>query len=286
MLLPCIVWFIIFNYVPMVGLIVAFKEFKYNMGILRSPWVGLYYFKEFFNYYNTPHLILNTFFVGFLKIVLFFPLPVIFALMLNEVGIRLFKKFAQTISYLPYFLSWVVVSAFVFRVLAPNDGLLNQIIGKLGGNSEIFYMMEKKYFYQIMFLSYLWKNLGWSSIIYLAAISGINPELYEAAEVDGANNFWKVIHVTIPGIRSTIGIIFILSLGDILKTGFEQNFLFRTPGNMDAADILDTYVIRTGLMRGQFGYATAIGMLQGIVGLIFIIIANKLARMYTEVSLW
>ncbi|MBT3271732.1 MAG: sugar ABC transporter permease [Spirochaetales bacterium] len=286
MLLPCIVWFVIFSYIPMVGLVLAFKEFKYNMGMLRSPWVGLHYFKAFFSYYQSTHLILNTFWVGFIKIILTFPFPIIFALMLNEVRNNHFKRIAQTISYLPHFLSWVVVASLVQKLLAPNEGLINQLYASLGGDGSTFWLMEEDYFYQIMFMSNLWKSLGWGSIIYLAAIAGIDPTLYEAAEVDGAGWFWKIIYVTISGIRSTIGILFILNLGEILRTGFEQNFLLRTPGNMNAADILDVYVLRTGLMQGQFGYATAIGMLQGLAGLGMVVLANRLARKFTEVSLW
>jgi putative aldouronate transport system permease protein len=286
MLLPCVAWFVIFAYIPMVGLLLAFKEFKYNMGILRSPWVGLQYFRSFFNFYQSTQLILNTFWVGAIKIIFAFPFPIVFALMLNELRSIRFKRTMQTISYLPHFLSWVVVSAMLFRILAPDEGILNQLIAALGGKGNTFWLMEEKYFYQIMFLSDLWKGLGWGSIIYLAAIAGIDPTLYEAAEVDGANWFWRLRHITLPGIKSTVGILFILGLGDILRTGYEQNFLLRTPGNMNAADILDTYVIRTGLMQGQFGYATAIGMMQGVVGLILIVIANYLSRRMTEISLW
>ena len=286
MLMPCIAWFVIFAYIPMVGLILAFKEFKYNMGMLRSPWVGLHYFKAFFSYYQAPRLILNTFWVGFIKIVISFPFPILFALMLNEIRNNHLKRIAQTVSYLPHFLSWVVVASLVHKLLAPNEGLINQLVAALGGDGSTYWLMEEDYFYQIMFISHLWKGLGWGSIIYLAAIAGIDPTLYEAAEVDGANWFWKIIHVTLSGIRSTIGILFILGLGDILRTGFEQNFLLRTPGNMGAADILDVYVLRTGLMQGQFGYATAVGMLQGVAGLIMVIIANRLSRRFTDVSLW
>lgn len=270
----------------MVGLVLAFKEFKYNMGMLRSPWIGFHYFKAFFAYYQSTHLILNTFWVGFIKIILTFPFPIIFALMLNEVRSNRFKRIAQTVSYLPHFLSWVVVASLVQKLLAPNEGLINQLYASLGGDGSKFWLMEEQYFYQIMFISNLWKSLGWGTIIYLAAIAGIDPTLYEAAEVDGANWFWKMIYVTISGIRSTIGILFILNLGEILRTGFEQNFLLRTPGNMNAADILDVYVLRTGLMQGQFGYATAIGMLQGLAGLGMVVLANRLARKFTEVSLW
>lgn len=286
MLLPCIASFVIFSYIPMSGLLMAFKEFKFNTSIFKSPWVGLRYFEAFFANYQAGQLIKNTFIIGFIKIVLAFPFPIIFALMLNEVRNMKFKKVTQTISYLPHFISWVVVVAVVQRVLAPDTGLINQLKAALGGDGSTFYLMEEQYFYSIMFLSSIWKSVGWNSIIYLAAISGIDPQLYEAARIDGAHKGQEIIHVTLPGIRTTIGILFILGLGGLISSGYEQILLLRTPGNMAVADMLDTYVIRIGLMDGQYGYATAVGLIQGIVGLILVVTANKVSRRYTEVSVW
>lgn len=286
MLCPCIISYIIFSYIPMGGLLLAFKEYKFNMGILQSPWVGLRYFIDFFNNYQAPLLIRNTFIIGTFKVILAFPFPIIFALMLNEVKHTKFKKINQTISYLPHFVSWVVVIALTQRVLAPNIGLLNQIKGTLGGDDSTFYLMEERYFYPIMFWSYLWKTIGWNSIIYLAAIAGIDPTLYEAAEIDGANRWHEIRYVTLPGIRSTAGILFILGLGGLISTGFEQIYLLRTPGNMEVADILDTYVIQVGLTGGQYGYATAVGLIQGIVGFIMVVVANKISKKYTEIGVW
>lgn len=286
MLLPCIVFFIVFSYIPMGGLVLAFKEYKFNMGILRSPWVGMQYFNEFFRNYQAPELIRNTVILGFIKVVLEFPAPVILALMLNEVKNEKFKKVTQTVSYLPHFISWVVVVAIVQRVLAPDTGLLNSFIKLLGGDGSTFFMMEPKYFYQIVFFSDIWKTIGWGSIIYLAAMSGIDPELYEAARLDGAHKGQEIFYITIPGIKTTIGILFILGLGGLISSGFEQVFLLRTPGNMALADTLDVYVINTGLSGGQYGYATAVGLIQGIVGLILVTLGNKASRKYTEVSVW
>jgi len=286
MLLPCITSYIIFSYVPMVGLLQAFKEFKFNMTIFESPWVGFKYFETFFNNYQAPQLIRNTFIIGLIKIVLTFPFPVILALMLNEVRNEKFKRVTQTISYLPHFVSWVVVAAIIERILAPNTGLVNQVAKALGGQGDTFFLMEEKYFYPIVFVSDVWKSVGWESIIYLAAIAGIDPQLYEAARIDGANKAHEIIHVTLPGIRSTVGILFILGLGGLISSGYEQIMLLRTPGNMSLADTLDVYVIQMGLLDGQYGYATAVGLIQGIVGLILVYTANRISRKLTEISVW
>lgn len=288
MLLPCVVFFVIFSYIPMAGLIMAFKEFKFNAGMFGGPWVGLRYFELFFSYPEANHLIINTFIVGLIKIVLYFPFPIIFAIMLAEIRSRRFKSITQTISYLPYFLSWVVVAAFTNKVLAPDEGIFNQLMAALGGDGSTFYLMEGKYFYLIMFLTHLWKNIGWGSIIYLAAIAGIDPTLYEAAEIDGAGRMRRIWHITLAGIRPAIGILFILDIGSLLTTGYEQNFLLRTAGNSAYSDILDTYVLRVGMMQGQYGYAAAVGMLQGFVGLILVVVTNTLVKKYSqnEASLW
>lgn len=288
MLLPCLISFIIFSYLPMAGLVMAFKEFKFNAGMFGGPWIGLRYFKLFFSYPDSTRIIINTFIVGFLKIIVYFPFPIVLALMLNEIRSKRFKSVTQTISYLPYFLSWVVVVAFTNKVLAPDEGILNQLIAALGGDGGTFYLMEGKYFYLIMFLTHLWKNIGWGSIIYLAAISGIDPTLYEAAEMDGASKWKKIWHITLPGIRPAIGTLFILEIGGLLTTGYEQNWLLRTAGNAAQSDILDTYVLRVGMMQGQFGYGAAVGLLQGIVGLLLVITTNYLVKKYSknEASLW
>lgn len=266
----------------------AFKEFRFNAGMFGGPWVGLRYFKLFFSYPDATQLILNTFIVGFLKIIVYFPFPILLALMLNEVRSKRFKSITQTISYLPYFLSWVVVAAFTNKILAPDDGIFNQFMAALGGDGSIFYMMDGHYFYLIMFLTYLWKNIGWGSIIYLASMAGIDPTLYEAAEMDGASKWRKIWHITLPSIRPTIAILFILDIGSLLTTGYEQNYLLRTAGNSDYSDILDTYVLRVGMMQGQYGYGAAVGLLQGLVGLILVVVTNYLVKRFSknEASLW
>ena len=286
MLLPCIASYVIFSYIPMSGLLMAFQEFKFNKNIFNSPWVGFQYFENFFTSYDAGQLIINTVLIGLCKIILAFPFPIIFALMLNDVKNKKYKKITQTISYLPHFISWVVVVAIVQLMLAPDTGLLNQVKTALGGDGSTFYMMESAFFYPIMFISHIWKTVGWESIIYLAAISGLDPQLYEAADMDGANKWTQIWNVTIPGIKPTMGILFILGLGSLVATGYDQIYLLRTPGNMTLADTLDTYVIRVGLTGGQYGYATAVGLIQGIVGLLLVTFANKLGKKYSEVSVW
>lgn len=286
MLVPCIIYYILICYVPMGGIVLAFKEYSFRKGIWGSPWVGFRYFKTFFNSFDFLRLIKNTLRVGFLKTIIEFPFAIILALMLNEVRNGKFKRISQTITYLPHFLSTVIIVTMLQRVLAPNTGVLNQIIGNLGGNSGTFFLMDAKYFYQILFSMDLWRNIGWDSIIYLAAISGVDVSLYEAASIDGCSKLKKIWHITLPGIRGTIGLLFIMGVGGLLSSGFEQIYLLRTPGNMAVADTLDTFVVRIGLMNGQFGYATAVGLVQGIVGLVLVIVCNKISKKYTEVGLW
>lgn len=286
MLLPCIIFFIIFSYIPMGGLLLAFKEYKFNKGILGSPWIGFEYFKTFFNSYQSKELIRNTLIISGMKLFLYLPFPILLALMFNEIRSKWFKNVSQSILYLPHFISWVVVIGLVQRILAPDTGLLNQVITGMGGDGSTFFMMDPEYFYQIMFGSHMWKSIGWDSIIYMAAIAGVNPDMYEAAKIDGANKFREIWNITLPSITPTIVILFILSLGSILSAGFDQLYLLRTPGNMNLSDILDTYVIRVGLQGGQYGYATAVGLLQGLIGLILVVLANRIARKVSDTSLW
>lgn len=286
MILPCIIFYIVFAYIPMTWLVLAFKEFRFNASLWEFEWIGLEYFRTFFRHYRFAELIRNTFFIGLLKVIVAFPFPIVFALMLNEIRHTRFKKSVQTISYLPHFISWVVVTTILQRLLAPDTGAFNAVGRFFGMSGDVYFLGEERYFYIIMFISYLWKTTGWSSIIYLAAISNIDPQLYDAAKIDGANHWQEIWRITLPSIKGTAGILFILGLGGILTTGFEQIYLLRTPATKGVADILDTYVIQQGLQEGRFGYATAVGLIQGLVGLILVLISNKLARKYMDVSIW
>ena len=286
MLLPAIIYYILICYVPMAGNVLAFKEYSFKKGIWGSDFVGLRYFESFFKSYDALRLIKNTLTVGFIKCILEFPFAIILALLLNELKNMKFKKASQTITYLPHFLSSVIIVTMIQRLLAPNNGVINQIIAGLGGDGSTFFLMDAKYFLGILFSMDLWRNIGWDSIIYLAAISSVDTSLYEAAQMDGCGKLKRMWHITLPGIRGTIGLLFIMGVGGLLSSGFEQIYLLRTPGNMQLADTLDTYVVRVGLQGGQFGYATAIGLIQGLVGLVLVIGTNKICKKLTEVSLW
>ena len=286
MLLPAIIYYILICYVPMASNVLAFKEYSFKKGIWGSDFVGLRYFESFFKSYDALRLIKNTLTVGFIKCILEFPFAIILALLLNELKNMKFKKASQTITYLPHFLSSVIIVTMIQRLLAPNNGVINQIIAGLGGDGSTFFLMDAKYFLGILFSMDLWRNIGWDSIIYLAAISSVDTSLYEAAQMDGCGKLKRMWHITLPGIRGTIGLLFIMGVGGLLSSGFEQIYLLRTPGNMQLADTLDTYVVRVGLQGGQFGYATAIGLIQGLVGLVLVIGTNKICKKLTEVSLW
>lgn len=286
MLIPAVASMLLFNYYPMLGNILAFKEFRFDMSMWESPWVGFTYFKTFFNYPQAGQLIINTLVISLSKILLAYPFPIILALMLNEINSVKLKKVFQTVSYLPHFVAWVVVVAVIQRMFAPNTGMINEMLAMFGGDKARYWLMEPGFFYPIMFFSHVWKSIGWNSIIFLAAITSINPEYFEAAKIDGATKWQEIRLITLPCISQTVGIIFILSLGGILSAGYEQIYLLRTPGNAIYADILDTYVIRQGLEQGQFGYATSVNLIQGVTGLLLVVISNWLSKRYTETSIW
>jgi len=224
--------------------------------------------------------------VGVIKCILEFPFAIVLALMLNELRSMKFKKVTQTVTYLPHFLSSIIIVTMLQRILAPNTGVLNQAISALGGDGSTFFLMDAKYFFRILFSMDLWRNIGWDSIIYLAAISSVDTSLYEASEMDGCGKLKKMWHITLPSIRGTIGLLFIMGVGGLLSSGVEQIWLLRTPGNMSLADTLDVFVLRTGIQGGQFGYGTAIGLIQGFVGLVLVVVCNKLSKKVTEVGLW
>lgn len=289
MILPCLLFFLIFNYIPMTSLVLAFKDFRFDTGIVGGYWKGLYYFKRFFSDPRCIQIIMNTLIISGMKLILALPFPIILAIMFNEIKDSKLGKIRglfQGVLYIPHFLSWVVVIGIFKKLLAPDDGLMNQLIHQFGGDGSTYFMMNPEYFHTIMFSSYIWKNVGWDSIIYFAAIMSINPEIYESAAIDGANRFKQIIHITLPMLTPTIVILFIISLGDILKAGFDQIYLLKTPGNANVSEILDTFVIRTGIEQGDFSYAIAIGLLQGVIGIIAVVIINKFADKKLDTSLY
>ena len=283
-ILPTIVYFFIFSYIPYYGLSIAFKDFKLFWGIGRSPWVGFKYFREFFNSPDFVRLLRNTLFISVLRILFGFPVPIIFALLLNEVRHMWYKRSIQTITYFPHFLSWVVYAGIMLVFIAPS-GVVNQVSLALGGE-KIPILTQGRYFLPMLILTAIMKEFGFGAIIYLAALSGIDPQLYEAAVVDGANKWQQVRHVTLPGIRSTIVVMLILALGGLMNAGFDQIFQFYNASVLEIADIIDTFVYRIGLQSSQFSLGTAVGMFKGVIGLILIVTANNIVRRTGEYSIW
>ena len=284
-ILPCVIWLLVFCYYPMYGAILAFKDYKYNLGILGSPWVGFKHFKTFMSSPEFWMVMKNTFVISGLKLFFGFPAPILIALLLNEIKGRKFKRIVQTMSYLPNFVSWVVVVSLMTVIFTPYGGAVNDIRKGLGLDS-IFIMGKKEYFYPMVILSDIWKNAGWGSIIYLAALSGVSQELYEAATVDGAGHLKCTWHITLPSIKGTIGIMFIFAVGGILNAGFDQILLLQQPANNQISEILDTFVLKTGLNYGRFEYATAIGLFKSAFAFALMSLTNAVCKKYMEVSIW
>lgn len=283
--LPLIVWLIIFQYQPMYGATLAFKDYKYNLGITGSPWVGLKHFEKFITSPEFWTTISNTLIISGMKLLICFPAPILLALLLNEVRSTKFKRTIQTMSYLPNFVSWVVVVQIMTAIFTPYGGIINNVRNMMGLES-VFIMGSKEAFYPLVILSDIWKNAGWNSIIFLSALTAINPELYEAAEIDGAGRLKSTWHVTLPGIKATIGIMFLFAISSILNAGFDQILLLRQPANTQISEILDTYILNTGLNYGRFEYATAIGLFKSVFSITLMVLANYISKKTIEVSLW
>jgi putative aldouronate transport system permease protein len=279
------VMLIIFHYVPMYGILIAFKNFSPGLGIWDSPWNNFEHFKRLFDDFLFLRALQNTVVISLLKLIIVFPAPIIFAILLNEVKNEKFKKVSQSISYLPHFMSWVILSAMVIEVFSPQRGIINFFITLVGGD-PINFMSDKTSFIPILILTDMWKEVGWGAIIYLASIASIDPQLYEAAEMDGAGRFHKMIHVTLPSIMPMVIILFILRLGSVLNAGFDQILNLYNPLVYEVADIIDTYVYRSGLEQFQFDYATAVGLFKNVVGIILILSANAIIRRKSEHGIW
>jgi len=286
-MMPAIIWYLVFAYYPMYGIVLAFKDFQYNLGIMGSPWVGLKFFRNFLTDSSFYEVMRNTISISVLKLVFGFPAPIVLALMINAISETHigFKKVVQTVSYLPHFVSWVVVATLLQKILSPNSGIVSDIMISMG-KEPIFFMGKTEFFYPMIIISDIWKGIGWGSIIYLAAITNIDPTLYEAAVIDGAGSWNKLFKITIPCLVPTIGILLILSLSGILNAGFDQIYLLQTPATLSVSEVLDTYVLKRGINQGQFAYATAIGLFKSLISLFLIVGVNNICKKYTEVSLW
>ena len=276
MLLPALIWYIVFMYAPMYGAQIAFRDFSPVLGITGSKWVGFKYFTQFFKSEYFGRLIKNTLGISLYSIIVGFPIPIILALLINEVRGKFFKRSVQTVVYLPHFISAVVVVSILSALLSPSSGLINQLITAFGG-TPIHFMAEPKYFKTIYVLSDIWQSAGYGSIVYMAALTGIDPSLYEAADIDGAGRWKKIMHITLPGILPTIILMGTLSIGNVLNAGFDQVFNMYSPLVYRTGDIIDTYVYREGLVNIQYSFATAVGLFKSIISFALLTTAYKLA---------
>jgi len=279
-------WIFIFNYIPMYGIIIAFKDYSIIKSISEVPWVGFKWFLEVFTDDNFLPVMRNTLGISLFKLGLGFPLPIVFAILLNELRGKHFKRFVQTISYLPHFLSWVILGGILIAWLA-DTGLFNELLGLANTEHEpLNYMAKPQYFWSIAVLSEIWKELGWNAIIYLAAISGIDAQMYEAATVDGANRMQKIWFITLPSITGTISILFVLAVAGLLTTNFEQILVLKNSLNAPMAEVIDTYVYRMGIQAARFSYATAAGLFKSVIALILLLSANKITKRLTGHGLY
>jgi len=285
MMIPGLIYYILFHYAPMAGTLIAFQNYNLMKGVWGSPWVGFDNFRVIFETPEFPKIIRNTLLISIYKIVGGMVPDVILALMLNEVRVRWFKKAVQTITYGPYFLSWVIVYGLVFSFLAPGSGLITTLV-RDGGGGHIDLLTNKDFFRPMLILTEIWKNTGFGAIIYLAALASINQELYEAAVVDGSGRWQQLWHITLPGIRDVFVLLLIIRIGGILDAGFDQVFIFLNARVYDVGDIVDTWVYRYGFERLEFGVAAAMGVFKSIVGLILVLGANKLAKKVGGSGIW
>ncbi|MCS7462836.1 ABC transporter permease subunit [Paenibacillus doosanensis] len=285
MIVPGLLFFVIFKYIPLAGSIIAFQNYTPFGGILGSKFVGLEHFVRLFSYPEFYRVLRNTLLISMYQLIFGFPAPLILALLLNEVRKVAMKRFMQTILYVPHFLSWVILGGMVMTLLSPDRGLVNHVLNSFGSDS-VFFMQQPEYFRSIVVISGVWKEAGWGTIVYLAALTGVNPELYEAAEVDGAGKLRQVFSVTIPAIMPTIMVLLLLKIGHMLDLGFEQIYVLLNPLVRETGDILDTYIYEVGLLGGQYSYTTAIGLFKSVVGLILILGANAISKKTTGDSIY
>lgn len=287
LIVPVLAYYIIFEYVPMYGVQIAFKNFVATKGIWGSEWAGMMHFERFFNSYYFWRLILNTLGISLYQLAVGFPIPIILALMINEIKATrtFFKKFVQTVTYAPHFLSTVVLVGMVVMFLAPETGIVNHLIVLFGGQ-PIPFMTEASWFKTIYVGSGVWQQMGWSSIIYLAALAGIDPQLHDAAKVDGASRLQRIWHVNLPGIMPTVVILLILNMGSLMGVGFEKVFLMQNDLNLASSEVISTYVYKSGLLQAQYSFSAAIGLFNSVINFIMLIVVNVIAKRMNQTSLW
>ena len=279
------IWYIVFCYVPMYGIQLAFRNYNPRLGYLGSPFVGFRYFEQFFSSYYNRDIIWNTVSISLYSIIFGFPIPILLAIILNELPGVHFKKVLQNITYVPHFISTVVLCGMLYLFLSPQYGVLNSLLNSLGVES-VGFLESNRYFKAVYVLSDIWQESGWNSVIYIAALAGIDPELYEAAKIDGAGRLGRIIHISIPGITSTIVTLLILRIGQVMTIGFEKAYLLQNNLNIQSSEIISTLVYKQGILQGNYGYATAVGLFNSVINLALIIITNRICRKYFEISLW
>ncbi|MDK8191363.1 ABC transporter permease subunit [Paenibacillus sp. UMB7766-LJ446] len=283
--LPGILYFFLFKYVPLFGSVIAFQNYNIFKGITGSDWVGLEHFQKMFSHYDFLRILNNTILLGLYDLVIAFPVPILLAILLNEVRMIVFKRLLQTIVYMPHFLSWVVISGIFMGIFSMDAGVVNKALGFLG-MQPIYFLGEDSYIRSILIGSGIWRDSGYGTIIFLAAIAGINPDLYEAAEVDGAGRLKQIWSITLPSLLPTIMILLLLHIGKFLDLGFERVFVFLNPLNLESGEILDTYIYKAGLLSQQYSYTTAIGLFKSVVGLMLILLGNFFSKKTTGESLY
>jgi putative aldouronate transport system permease protein len=284
MAIPVILYYVIFHYKPMYGAIIAFKDFAPGLGIMRSPWIGFKHFTEFFSSIYFGRVLKNTLLISLYELVWGFPAPILLALLLNELRMKFFKSTVQTLTYLPHFISLVVICGMV-KDFTSSNGVINDIITWFGGNRTAI-LQNPNLFRPVYIISGIWQHIGWDSIIYLAALSGIDQEQYEAASIDGCGRFKQILHVTLPGITSTIIILLILRMGKMLNVGFEKIILLYNPATYETADVISSFVYRKGLLEFDWSFSTAVGLFNSIINFTLIIWTNRVSRKVSETSLW
>lgn len=286
MLVPAVLYFLIFRYIPLLGSVIAFKDYNIFKGILASDWVGLQWFHQLFTFPKFIRLLQNTLIISLYQILFAFPAPIILAILMNELRMMKLKRVIQTIVYLPHFLSWTIVAGLVYMLLSAQTGLINTLYVSWTGNEPIDFLQKAGYVRTIIVSAGMWKEVGWGTIIFLAALTGISPSLYEAAKIDGAGRWKQFVHITLPGLLPAIMVLLLLKLGNVMELGFEQIYPFLNPLTSERADVFDTYTYRAGVIGGQYSFTTAVGLFKSFVGFVLLLLSNKASKAATGEGLF
>lgn len=285
LLLPALIWLVVFCYTPMYGLLIAFKDYKANLGILGSPWAGLKYFRQFFETDIAFTSIVNTIRISGFSLLFSFPIPILFALMLNQISSSKVRKFLQSVSFMPYFISAVVLVGMLNIILSPTTGFVNVFLNHFGMGGKMF-MTREEYFLLIYILSGIWQSMGFNAIVYIAALTTIDTALYEAATIDGASKFKQILYIEIPSILPTIIVMFILATGNMLSVGYEKVYLMQSSLNLSVSEVVSTYVYKVGIQSAQFSFATAVGLFNSVANFLIIFVTNAISRRISDISLF